>query len=130
MDPEDSLLRSDDVDESVWDSPAKAGGNIGETPKASTKNAKSSRPTYQEQQEREESLRRELKGVRQVNETIEGLIQSLNKAKDNMKVWTAIFWTDYNADYGYRLSTIPSALHLHYSIPGLEYCHKRNTISD
>nr|KAK5440413.1 hypothetical protein LTR18_007701 [Exophiala xenobiotica] len=85
MDPEDSLLRSDDEDESLWDSPAKAGGNVGETPKASTKTAKPSRPTYQEQQEREESLHRELEGVRQVNETIEGLIQSLNKAKDNMK---------------------------------------------
>ncbi len=86
MDPGDSLLRSDDVDESLWDSPAKAASNPEGTPKASTKNAKPSRPTYQEQQERGESLHRELEGVRQVNETIEGLIQSLNKAKDNMKV--------------------------------------------
>ena len=91
MDPEDSLLRSDDVDESLWDSPAKATSNPEGSPKASTKNTKPSRPTYQEQQEREEGLRRELEGVRHVNETIEGLIQSLNKAQDNMKVWTAVF---------------------------------------
>ncbi|KIW10468.1 hypothetical protein PV08_11432 [Exophiala spinifera] len=85
MDTEDSLLRSDDVDPSLWDSPVKSSRDHQDPPKSSSKSAKSTRPTYQEQEERDAALRRELESVRQVNETIEGLIQSLQKAKDNMR---------------------------------------------
>lgn len=86
MDTEDSLLRSDDVDPSLWDSPVKSAREQQEAPKSSSKSAKSTRPTHEEQEERENGLRRELESVRQVNETIEGLIQSLGKAKENMQV--------------------------------------------
>ncbi len=70
--------RSDDSDESLWDSPSK--------PEGAGKQSNAAKPTYQEQQERDEGLRQELQSVRQVNEAIEGVIQSLRKAKDNMKV--------------------------------------------
>ncbi len=69
----------DDMDESLWDSPATAHQDGGKLPNTN-------KSTYQELQEREESLKQELHSVRQVNEAIEGVIQSLGKAKDNMKV--------------------------------------------
>ncbi|KAK4942059.1 hypothetical protein LTR10_018095 [Elasticomyces elasticus] len=85
MDPDDSLMADHDAEENLWDSPVKPRNDSGETPRAFTKHADAAKPTYQEQQEREQSLRRELESVRQVNQAIEGVIQSLNKARDNMK---------------------------------------------
>jgi len=41
---------------------------------------------YDAEQAREESLRRELEGVRNINEVIEGVISSLESAKGNMAV--------------------------------------------
>lgn len=41
---------------------------------------------YDAEQAREESLRRELEGVRNINEVIEGVISSLETAKGNMAV--------------------------------------------
>ena len=46
-------------------------------------------PTQAEQQARDESLRQELANVRKVNETIEDVIDNLNKARTNMKVGLA-----------------------------------------
>ncbi|KAJ4525293.1 hypothetical protein HRR78_003439 [Exophiala dermatitidis] len=54
--------------------------------KPSTKNASNTQPTYEDVKQHEENLRRELDSVRQVNLAIEGVIQSLSKAKDNMRV--------------------------------------------
>ncbi|KIX02984.1 uncharacterized protein Z518_06534 [Rhinocladiella mackenziei CBS 650.93] len=82
MNPNDSSRNDEAVDESLWDSPAKPAA---EPSKASGKHPNPSRPTYQEQEAREDTLRQELQSVRQVNEAIEGVIQSLEKAKDNMK---------------------------------------------
>lgn len=76
-------MYDEDIDESLWDSPAKPAA---EGPPVNGKQSTTGKPTYQEQQEREANLRQELESVRQVNETIEGVIQSLAKAKDNMKV--------------------------------------------
>lgn len=67
----------DDLDESLWESPSRPDANG----KQST-----TKPTYQEQQQRDEILRQEVQNVRQVNEAIEGVILSLRKAKENMKV--------------------------------------------
>ena len=80
------MLNDQDIDESLWDSPAKPTHDQTQSPKATSKQPTTTRPTYQEQQAREESLRQELESVRRVNEAIEGVIQSLAKAKDNMKV--------------------------------------------
>ncbi|KIW65480.1 hypothetical protein PV04_07737 [Phialophora macrospora] len=68
---------NDDLDRSLWDSPSK--------PEGTSNQGHSNKPTYQEQQERDDSLRQELESVRQVNEAIESVIHSLRKAKDNMK---------------------------------------------
>ena len=86
MDPSGSVLNDDDIDESLWDSPAKPTHDQWQSPKGTAKHPTTAKPTYQEQQAREDSLRQELESVRRVNETIEGVIQSLAKAKDNMKV--------------------------------------------
>lgn len=73
MDSHNASSKNDQLDESLWDSPSKP-------------EPYPAKPTYQEQEERDGSLRQELDHVRQVNEAIEGVIQSLRKAKDNMKV--------------------------------------------
>lgn len=82
MDPNE-LLNSEDMEESLWESPAKP---LQDRREVGTKQAHSTKPTYEEQQEREASLRQEWESVRQVNEALEGVIQSLNKAKSNMEV--------------------------------------------
>lgn len=48
--------------------------------------APSSRPDDEAVKAREQSLRQELASVKKVNETIEGLLASLEKAKANMQV--------------------------------------------
>jgi hypothetical protein len=70
--------QNDDLDESFWDSPSK--------PESSSKHANVAKSTYQEQEERDQTLRQELQSVRQVNEAIENVNRSLLRAKDNMKV--------------------------------------------
>lgn len=74
MDPDSSLYQEDQNEESsLWDSPVKASQD-------------KPRSTYEQQEAREQELRRELESVRRVNEAIEGVIESLGKAKDNIKV--------------------------------------------
>ncbi|OAL33040.1 hypothetical protein AYO22_00125 [Fonsecaea multimorphosa] len=65
-----------DDDSSLWQAPAEQEGP--------SKQANAAKHTYQEQQAYEECLRQELQSVRQVNGAIEGVIQSLHKAKSNM----------------------------------------------
>lgn len=74
MDPETSTFQQEqDEESSLWDSPIKASqGNP--------------RNTYEQQEVRDLELRRELENVRKVNEAIEGVIESLGKAKANIKV--------------------------------------------
>lgn len=76
-------VADDDVDDSLWQSPVKPTQHH---KGASTSGAK---PTQAEQQARDQTLRQELTNVRKVNETIEGVIENLNKAKTNMKVGRA-----------------------------------------
>jgi hypothetical protein len=74
MDPDSSIYQEDQNEESsLWDSPVKAGKD-------------KPRSTYEQQEAREQELRREVESVRRVNEAIEGVIESLGKAKDNIKV--------------------------------------------
>ena len=71
----------DELDDSLWNSPENSTNKAG--------NARSnsiSKPAQVDQESRDESLRQELANVRKVNETIEGVIQSLERAKTNMKV--------------------------------------------
>lgn len=73
----------EDLDESLWDSPVKP------TPKSkdqSSRAAQSGRPENEDQEVRDQALRQELANVRKVNETIEGVLHSLDGAKKNMGV--------------------------------------------
>ena len=75
---------AEDIDESLWDSPVKPAQKANKAQLSKT--AQTSKPKYEDQEARDQALRRELADVRRVNETIEGVIQSLEKAKTNMKV--------------------------------------------
>ena len=79
-----NTFNDDDLDDSLWDSPAKP------APKSkkqhSGKVAQQPKPSYGDQETRDQALRQELANVRKVNETIEDVIHSLDKAKTNVKV--------------------------------------------
>jgi DASH complex subunit Duo1 len=72
----------DDVDEDLWGSPTKKP----RSPKHKPIHHESSRSKtlYEETEVRDAALRTELDSVRKVNEAIEGVIESLNKAKSSM----------------------------------------------
>lgn len=75
-------------DENSWNSPPDPTAFHEQTPLATTKPSHTARPTYLEQQARTESLQQELQNVRKVNEAIEGVVRSLDKAQNHMKVCT------------------------------------------
>ena len=83
-------FNDEDLDESLLDSPARLPPKPNR--QQSGKTAQAPRPSYEDQQTRDQSLRQELASVRKVNETIEGVIQSLDKAKTNMKVGLLAAW--------------------------------------
>lgn len=77
----------------LWSSPLKEQstsqkrktGDAG--PEAGKSNLRDDRDSRQEKQEsKDDALRKELVSVRKVNEAIEGVIQSLDKAKTSMSV--------------------------------------------
>ncbi|KAK5061269.1 hypothetical protein LTR84_007811 [Exophiala bonariae] len=73
MDPDSSTFQEDQEGESsLWDSPIKPSQD-------------KPRTTYEQQEARDLELRRELENIRKVNEAIEGVIESLGKAKANIK---------------------------------------------
>jgi hypothetical protein len=89
----DHLSLSDSDTDALFDTPAArknkqraqdAGADAGEGAAAGKARAKESHYTAEEA--REAALRRELESVRNVNRVIEGVVESLQKAKDNMGV--------------------------------------------
>jgi hypothetical protein len=72
----------DDVDEDLWGSPTKKP----HSPKQSTihHDVPRQKPAYSDPQAKDAALRAELASVRSVNEAIEGVIESLTKAKASM----------------------------------------------
>lgn len=91
----DDLNLSDSDTDALFDTPAArknkqraqdAGAEAGEGAAAGKARAKESHYTTEEA--REAALRRELQSVRNVNKAIEGVVESLQKAKDNMGVST------------------------------------------
>jgi hypothetical protein len=95
----------------------------------STKHSNAAKSSY-DAHDRDQELEQELQNVRQVNEAIEGVIQSLRKAKDNMKVGFRLHRQgSYHIDTDTRLSTIPSRPHLHYSTLGPAFYHRLSTPS-
>lgn len=83
-------LSDEELDEDLWASPSRA------TSKKSSHGAKSSvsgfgssdsrheETAFEKEESRTEALRKELESVRKVNSAIEGVIESLTKAKANM----------------------------------------------
>lgn len=95
MDPPDmgALDLSDSDSDALFDTPAArktkhkaqgAGADAGEGAAGAKTRVKESHYTTEEA--REAALRRELESIRNVNKVIEGVVQSLQKAKDNMAV--------------------------------------------
>ncbi|CAO2648107.1 Nn.00g090290.m01.CDS01 [Neocucurbitaria sp. VM-36] len=93
MNPPDmgALHLSDSDSDALFDTPAArknkkkaqdAGANAGEGAAGGKTRAKESHYTTEEA--REAALRRELESIRNVNKVIEGVVESLQKAKDNM----------------------------------------------
>tara|TARA_R110002003_G_scaffold121_37_gene10944 strand:- start:3891 stop:4193 length:303 start_codon:yes stop_codon:yes gene_type:complete len=89
----DALNLSDADSDALFDTPAArqnkkkaqdAGADVGEGAAGGKTRAKESHYTTEEA--REAALRRELESVRNVNKVIEGVVESLQKAKDNMEV--------------------------------------------
>lgn len=72
----------DDVDEDLWGSPTKKPSSPKQ--KASHHDTSRPKPAYEDPQAKDAALRVELASVRNVNEAIEGVIQSLSKAKASM----------------------------------------------
>ena len=83
---------SDEDTEDLWASPSHATTKSNTKPNSKildSNRASASIPgesQYDAEQAREEALKRELEGVRHINEVIEGVISSLERAKGNMDV--------------------------------------------
>jgi hypothetical protein len=82
----------DDIDEDLWKSPSKKDNNSNAS-KGEQSGSSATRPQvhtgktkYDDGESKEATLRNELQSVRKVNEAIEGVIDSLNKAQSSMKV--------------------------------------------
>ena len=73
-----------DIDESLWPSPSAT--EHGPVLPLRSHRASSRDGRGEQSGTREDGLRRELLGVRKVNEAIEDAIEGLAKAKDNLKV--------------------------------------------
>lgn len=91
MDPPnmDALDLSDSDSDALFDTPAarkstKKSHDTGDGAQSATARAKESHYTTEEA--REAALGRELESIRNVNKVIEGVVESLQKAKDNMEV--------------------------------------------
>ena len=89
----DDLNLSDSDSDAIFDTPAArknkkkaqdSGADAGEGAASGKTRAKESHYTTEEN--REAALRRELESIRNVNKVIEGVVESLQKAKDNMEV--------------------------------------------
>lgn len=82
----DPLSLSDSDEDALFDTPA-AKKNKKQTQDADADAGKARKEShYTTEEAREANLRRELESIRNVNKVIEGVVESLQKAKDNMEV--------------------------------------------
>jgi hypothetical protein len=90
----EKLQLSDEDTEDLWNSPSKRGAKKGsktrtpdETPPAEPQASHSGGDTLFDREEaREAALHNELQSVRNINEVLEGLLASIDRAKGNMEV--------------------------------------------
>ncbi|KAK2802702.1 hypothetical protein FQN51_004226 [Onygenales sp. PD_10] len=90
----EKLELSDDDTDALWASPSKPPKNTGTTTPPGNDNARAapeqdyarnSETQYDREEAREAALRRELESVRNINQVVEGIIESLDRAKGNME---------------------------------------------
>lgn len=98
--------------------------------KGASYGTQSSKTSAEAEKAHEDALRQELASVRKVNEAIEGVLESLQKAKSNMKVGERFAFVRKTVLTFHRLSTQQLVLLHSYSIPGRAYCRKQSTIKD
>jgi hypothetical protein len=131
MDPPnmDALDLSDSDSEALFDTPAArknkknaqrasadAGEGAGEGAAGGKARAKESHYTTEEA--REAALRRELESIRNVNKVIEGVVDSLQKAKDNMEVSIIVVVASDIADY--KLDRLQNCPERFYFAPNMD----------
>jgi len=127
MDPADDFEDDSDI---IFDSPPPSITKPKETPVS-----KESRYSTEEAREaREAALKQELESIRKINQVVEGVVESLEKAKGNMEVCWAPSWL-LDMDHGYWFLThsrlfrkLSIQLQLFF-IPGRAFSHRRNTTS-
>ena len=87
------LSLSDSDPEDLFASPSKPSKKtISKTPKSQAEPQRNGDSKYDAEQARETALQRELEGVRNINEVVEGVISSLECAKGNMDVgWLSYY---------------------------------------
>lgn len=89
------LSDSDTDADALFDTPAARKTNKTKGTESDAEGAAGARPRakeshYTAEEAREETLRRELESIRNVNKVIEGVIESLQKAKENMAVGSTL----------------------------------------
>lgn len=84
---------------------------------------------YTTEEAREAALRRELDSIRNVNKVIEGVVESLQKAKDNMAVRIDHYFRGGVIANMHRSCLALCKTHQHCYRLGLEFSRKQNTIS-
>ena len=130
----EKLQLSDEDTEDLWASPSKVNGNAKAGSRSydaelETSHSRNGASSYNEEESRDGALRRELESVRKVNEALEGVLESLDRAKDNMeashssKQCSVVLLTMLL----HRLSPERSPQHQLSSTHGREYFRKRNT---
>jgi len=131
----DDLNLSDSDTDALFDTPAArknkqraqdAGVDAGDGAAAGKARAKESHYTTEEA--REAALRRELESVRNVNKVIEGVVESLQKAKDNMGVSAATYTCTQHTD-SHRPYRRQCKMPRHYSRHGPAFSRRQSTTS-
>jgi hypothetical protein len=82
----DKLDVSDTDTDDLFTSPSRVATKAPKTPSKSSENQRNAESRYDAEQVRDAALQKELEGVRNINEVIEGVISSLETAKGNMAV--------------------------------------------
>jgi hypothetical protein len=133
--PNLDALDLSDSDDGIFDTPAarthmtkarNAGATAGHGAAGGKTRIKESHYTTEEA--REAALRRELESIRSVNKAIEGVVDSLEKAKANMAVSRATSRTMLSLT-PVRQSPKPCRMPPPCSRHGRASCHRRNTTS-
>jgi hypothetical protein len=126
----------DDIDDDLWRSPSekdiqsKASKREPLDSGSGGSQVHTGKSKYEDGESKELALRNELENVRKVNDAIEGLIQSLDKAKSSMRVSPLVWRPPIRTNELRRsLSIIPSMRLPLFSTRGHVFYHRPSTIN-